>query len=198
MPVMNGLEATIILRNELKINTPIIALSANAFRSDIDKCIQVGMNDYITKPFEEKDLLNTVFKVMNLNVSFDSQKIKDMEIEKTDLFSINKLQEMGDDQFVSKMLYLFVETTPPFIVRIKKAIENQDIEEIKRVAHTIKPSFDSFMIEAIYNDVCEMEQFNDFLTSVDELFAKAEHVTSVLLEIVEEMKEHQLYKRLVQ
>jgi signal transduction histidine kinase/DNA-binding LacI/PurR family transcriptional regulator/ActR/RegA family two-component response regulator len=52
MPIMDGCEATSIIRNELAVTaTPIIAMSANAFEADIRHCIDLGMNDYITKPF---------------------------------------------------------------------------------------------------------------------------------------------------
>ena len=62
MPIMNGFDATIYIRKELKLNTPIIALTADVTTVDVDKCIAVGMNDYISKPIDEK-LLYT--KIMN-------------------------------------------------------------------------------------------------------------------------------------
>ena len=63
MPVMGGMEATQILRNEMHITTPIIALSANAFKNEIDQCMKIGMNAYVTKPFEEKQLLDAIIPV---------------------------------------------------------------------------------------------------------------------------------------
>lgn len=60
MPEMDGLEATRIIREELKINTPIIAITANAVKEELESYIEKGMNDYITKPFEEKTLLGKI------------------------------------------------------------------------------------------------------------------------------------------
>ena len=60
MPEMDGLEATRIIREELKINTPIIAITANAVKEELESYIEKGMNDYITKPFEEKTLLSKI------------------------------------------------------------------------------------------------------------------------------------------
>ncbi|QGK73388.1 PAS domain S-box protein [Flavobacterium sp. SLB02] len=60
MPEMDGIEATIKIREELKLQTPIIALTASAFKSEFDKCKNAGMDDYITKPFEEFDLIETI------------------------------------------------------------------------------------------------------------------------------------------
>jgi len=62
MPVMNGLDATAIIRQEIDTHIPIIALTANAIKGESDKCIQAGMNDYVSKPFEEEHLINTMIK----------------------------------------------------------------------------------------------------------------------------------------
>jgi len=87
MPEMDGLTATRLIRRcettrtpkarenvkclvELasKIygsHTPIIALTANAMLGDREKCLQAGMDDYITKPFEEKEMFSTLQRVVN-------------------------------------------------------------------------------------------------------------------------------------
>jgi CheY-like chemotaxis protein len=56
MPIMNGLEATRHIREDLHLNTPIIALTANTSICDRDICIAAGMDDYLTKPFHPADL----------------------------------------------------------------------------------------------------------------------------------------------
>lgn len=59
MPEMNGYEATEFIRKKLppeKCNVPIIAMTAHAFTSEIEKCKALGMNDYISKPFNETEL----------------------------------------------------------------------------------------------------------------------------------------------
>jgi signal transduction histidine kinase/CheY-like chemotaxis protein len=59
MPEMDGYEATSIIIDHLKTNRPIIiAMTANAMKSDRDKCMEVGMDDYITKPLKVEDLQN--------------------------------------------------------------------------------------------------------------------------------------------
>ena len=56
MPIMDGLEATREIRKE-NVNIPIIALTANAFDSDKQKSLDVGCNDYMTKPIIASELL---------------------------------------------------------------------------------------------------------------------------------------------
>ncbi len=56
MPIMSGFEATQILRQR-RVSIPIIAMTANAIKGDKEKCIEAGMDDYISKPFRQKELL---------------------------------------------------------------------------------------------------------------------------------------------
>jgi signal transduction histidine kinase/FixJ family two-component response regulator len=62
MPIMNGLEATEYIRKELKVDIPIIALTANASASEKEKCLSLKMNDYITKPFKSGELVGIILK----------------------------------------------------------------------------------------------------------------------------------------
>ena len=60
MPVMNGFDSTTRIRE--KSNVPIIALTATATKTEADKCFEIGMNDYISKPFKPQELY---IKIMN-------------------------------------------------------------------------------------------------------------------------------------
>jgi len=63
MPIMDGYEATLQIRkNYSKKELPILALTANAINDQIEKCKEVGMNDCITKPIMEHDLVEKVNK----------------------------------------------------------------------------------------------------------------------------------------
>ncbi|HXU27677.1 MAG TPA: ATP-binding protein, partial [Bacteroidia bacterium] len=66
MPEMNGYETTEFIRHELKLNVPIIAMTAHALPGEREKCISFGMTDYISKPIKELDLLNVITKYINV------------------------------------------------------------------------------------------------------------------------------------
>jgi len=66
MPLMNGLEATRVIRNELKLSIPIVALTANAIKGESDQCLAAGMNAFVSKPFEENDLINAIASLLKL------------------------------------------------------------------------------------------------------------------------------------
>lgn len=60
MPVMDGIMASNIIRNELKVSTPIAALTANVFPEDKEECLKAGMNDFLTKPLNKGALLASI------------------------------------------------------------------------------------------------------------------------------------------
>jgi signal transduction histidine kinase/CheY-like chemotaxis protein len=66
MPEMNGYETTEHIRDELKLTTPIIAMTAHALPGEREKCISFGMTDYISKPIKELDLRNVITKYINV------------------------------------------------------------------------------------------------------------------------------------
>ena len=65
MPVMDGVEATGIIRNKLNSSIPIIALTAHALKHEVDRFLAAGMNDHIAKPFDIAILKNKIFKLIN-------------------------------------------------------------------------------------------------------------------------------------
>lgn len=69
MPLMDGYEATRIIRKELNITTPIVAMTANVMTQDIEKCIQAGMNFHIGKPFEVEDFYGTLLEALHVSLS---------------------------------------------------------------------------------------------------------------------------------
>lgn len=62
MPEMDGYEATGVIRKKLKLNIPIVAMTAHAMPGEKDKCLGFGMTDYISKPIKETDLHNLIIK----------------------------------------------------------------------------------------------------------------------------------------
>lgn len=73
MPVMGGFEATGNIRHYEKLNglprTPIIALTAHAMLGDRDKCIQAGMDDYLSKPLDSSRMVQTIPKCSAMNLA---------------------------------------------------------------------------------------------------------------------------------
>ncbi len=197
MPIMSGIDATKIIRNELKVKTPIIALSANAFKSEIDACLRIGMNDYVTKPFEEQDLLRVIVKHYKTPKKRKDKKqvsTKQHNDETYTLYDLQNLNEMsrGNTGFVQKMLHLFVETTPQYLEQINTLYEERDIVGIKKVAHKMKPSIGNMGIIAIKQDIRDIEHFDDEGQSQENLKVLIEKVNRILSDVVKQLKEKEL------
>lgn len=79
MPLMDGYEATRIIRKELKVTTPIIAMTANVMSHDIEKCILMGMELHIGKPFDVEDFYGTLLEALHVSLVFaEKEKVEDI------------------------------------------------------------------------------------------------------------------------
>ena len=145
MPLVDGIEATKTLKKKEKINTPIIAVSANAFKNEIDKCYKAGMSGYIIKPYEEEELLQIIQEEVN------KTHIK--------LYDLNKLIKMSknDTEFINRMTNLFIKVSSETLVNIDKALKDGDISIIKKEVHKLKPTFNNMSITILDKDIKILE-----------------------------------------
>jgi PAS domain S-box-containing protein len=148
MPVMDGLEATRHIRQELASNIPIIALTANAVKGEMEKCIQAGMNDYLSKPFEEEDLIRLIAKWLGRETHFGPAKTT--KLDDTPLYDLCKLKQItrGDEKFIIKMLQVFISETTNSIVNLEQAFELKDIKQVQFLAHRMKSSLNNLNISS--------------------------------------------------
>jgi PAS domain S-box-containing protein len=64
MPVMDGFETTRQLRQQLRLETPVLAMTASAIRDGRNRCLEVGMNDYMLKPFELQEFFERIARLL--------------------------------------------------------------------------------------------------------------------------------------
>jgi CheY-like chemotaxis protein/HPt (histidine-containing phosphotransfer) domain-containing protein len=157
MPVMNGFEATQLIRKELLSKIPVIALTANAIKGENEKCIEAGMNDYISKPFKEEDFVSTIARWLGKEITLNASSAQ--EVSGSSLFKLDKLYSIsrGNDDFVKKMTALFVEQAPASVKEINEAYKINDFAKIKAVAHRMKPSIDNLDIVSLTGDIRQIE-----------------------------------------
>lgn len=136
MPGMGGIAATQVIRTELRLRTPIIALTANAIKGDREKYLAAGMNNYLSKPFEQNELQRTLNEYLQPSI-FTRQGNTSAP-----LYSLDRLNEMaeGDTSFVDKMIALYLEQMPIILADLEKASREKDLQEIAAVAHKVKSS----------------------------------------------------------
>lgn len=196
MPIMDGFEATEIIRDELNLHIPIIALTANAFKSELELCIKIGMNDFVTKPFEEAKLIGCISKWIEMDITALKQTVdKNLHLKSDVFYSLKKLiiSSRNDNNYVSKMIKIFIEQTELSIVQIKEAYVAKDLDTVFKVIHRIKPSIDSMGIEIIKNEVREIEKLAKEGKNSEDLKNKIVFVLTILYESIEQLKKEKAY-----
>ncbi len=166
MPVMDGVEATEYIREQLNLKTPIIALTANAFKHDIELYLHKGMNDFITKPYDEQDFFRKIDHVLSLlkvkSASTPNEQTKVDEVEKVNkLYNITQLEQMsrGNNSFVTKMISIFINQTKENIGIMENSIATSNFDEVKRIAHKIRPSIGQMGILSLKNQARAIETY---------------------------------------
>lgn len=137
MPQMDGYVATQTIREELKLNTPIIAMTAHALAGERERCMSRGMNEYISKPINEEEL----FKLIT---NFGLQKTESPEITPIAFKYIDltymQLISGGNKSFEQTVTKQFIDNIPPHLEDLSTACENWDFTTVKLRAHDLKSS----------------------------------------------------------
>jgi PAS domain S-box-containing protein len=194
MPIMGGIEAVLIIRNELNITTPIIALTANAFKTEIDQCKKAGMNDYVAKPFDEDILIETIAKyTMNKITSVAEPEFPETaSIEK--LYNLTTLQNLSrnNNEFVLKMVGIFVEQTIATIEKIDAALESNNFLEISRLIHKIRSSTDNMGILSIRSEMKTLEKIAKETQNKGQITAIYKLVKETLQLVISQLQKDEL------
>jgi CheY-like chemotaxis protein len=137
MPKLDGISASKIIRNELKIDTPILAQSANTVQKDIDACYLAGMNAYIAKPFTIEQLIDKLSLFLRHS---NASNQKTMSLQKLAMKYAHKKED------ADKLYKLFIHTTSQDLQSMRNMIAHESWTDLKNLAHKLKSSFMAFEI----------------------------------------------------
>lgn len=141
MPLLNGYEATMHIRDIENItgkHTPVIGLTANAMKSDREKCIEAGMDDYLSKPLKLNDLFSAVERVKE-KIS-NNIKATDTHVITNSLVSLDILLEnlKDDHEVLQSILQKFDSTVMGYMTAIETSAKRGLAYEIIPLSHTLK------------------------------------------------------------
>lgn len=195
MPELDGIETTKLIRSELKLSTPVIALTANAFKTEIEKCKEAGMDDYITKPFDENLMVEIISKHAGRSTgSFEAEE-KEFTSEGK-LYDLNSLYDLSkdDNEFVDTVLKMFISQTPEILEKAGNKIKENDFTEVYKLMHQIKPSIEILGIYSILEEVKELERLAKENQNKEQITLLFKVVNDTLQEAVLQMQQNELCK----
>ncbi|MGZ8536848.1 MAG: ATP-binding protein [Flavisolibacter sp.] len=129
MPEMDGYTATSVIRNEMHMDVPIIAMTAHAMVGEKEKCLQLGMNDYVSKPIKETVLYNIIAR--------HAQHIPEPQAQHIQLDYLHQLSG-NDTNFEKEILQQFLLQAPQELEQMEEHIKTNDFDHVRRIAHSLK------------------------------------------------------------
>ncbi len=161
MPEMNGFDATEYIRNTMHSDIPIIALTADVTTVDLEKCRFVGMNDYISKPVDEKILYSKIVGLVKKHsVNIESKTEAIAEIKKARCISMEYLSQRtkSNPVLMMEMISLYLAQTPPLISAMKKGFQDRDWKSVYSAVHKMIPSFSIVGIHTDFENMAKKVQ----------------------------------------
>ena len=143
MPEMNGFEATDYIRNTMKSDIPIIALTADVTTVDVTKCKEVGMDDCVSKPVDEKILYSKIVGLLKKTPLLVATEAIVAQIEQIKLTNLSYLNQRtkSNPKLMMEMISVYLEQTPPLISSMKQSLLDKDWVMLNSAVHKMLPSF---------------------------------------------------------
>jgi signal transduction histidine kinase/DNA-binding response OmpR family regulator len=155
MPVMDGFAATTEIRRHEQQHgrarsLPIIAITANALQGDRESCLAAGMDDYLSKPFTQQALGQTIGRWINLPRMAPAPDeppplpaalpSAEHTINPQALQNIRALSATNGDALLERVLQAYLKDTPPHLQALRQALAAGDTEQLRKTAHSLKSS----------------------------------------------------------
>ncbi len=165
MPVMDGYSTTKEIRQTLKLKTPIIAMTAHALAGEREKCLQYGMDDYISKPLRE----NQLHQLINQYTKGDFDSTILTSPPDPHHYRFIKLQYMkeissGNKEYEKLVTEQFIEAIQEELTALETAWNEGDIKKMQHVAHNMKTTVSVMgLYKSLQNylDALENEEINE-------------------------------------
>jgi PAS domain S-box-containing protein len=152
MPVMNGMDATKIIRTQMHLKTPIIALTANVIEGDKERYLSYGMDGYLSKPIDVEALEKILCRYGSIKQKDAGQKL---DVEKQ-YVKINEKLGLSRDT-AQRLLETFLQSVTETLPLLKEACKEQNLQEIYEYAHRIKGAAGSLFIDEVYEAMVKIE-----------------------------------------
>jgi PAS domain S-box-containing protein len=174
MPVMGGFEATRVIREREVARdrrTPIIAMTAHAMKGDRERCLEAGMDDYVSKPVKPSDLVAALERAVPRAGTAGAAREPDGAAgnvsdppaaagSTSSVFDRDQLLERleGDGALLDEIIALYRETCPALVADLRQAASSRDGDAVYRTAHALKGMVAQFGAPAATTALLEIER----------------------------------------
>jgi PAS domain S-box-containing protein len=189
MPEMNGYETTFTIRHNLKSEVPIIAMTAHAMAGEQDKCLALGMNDYISKPINA----NLLFEKMLQATSSSSMDVKE-QTHRARVINLNFLIDSmgGKKEVIRETIDIFLSQVPEDIAILNEAVNTGDYQRIKNYAHKMKSTVSLIGMHDLEPVLVEMENLGAVKKDIDRIKELNKTLNDLCKQGIEEMQQERL------
>jgi two-component system, sensor histidine kinase and response regulator len=183
MPEMNGFDATASILDWEKANhtahVPIVAMTAHALSGDRERCLEAGMDDYLSKPLHADDLRAKLESVLRTeeNISGPSEDGAMFDREE----ALRNVE--GDEELLQQLFVIFRKDFPRLLQAVRFAVERRDASYLQRSAHALKSTLMVLGAKPISSTVFHLETMGRCgeLGGVEEVLARLEKQASRLM-----------------
>jgi CheY-like chemotaxis protein len=176
MPVMDGMAATAEIRRheqqQGRTRLPVVAITANALPGDRETCLAAGMDDYLSKPFTQQGLGETLARWIRLprvparqaDAQVDVQPARARAgadpLNPRALDNIRALDNGNGKtpSLLRRVMQSYLDSTPQQLAALRAALEAKQPDELRRIAHSLKSGSANVGAEALARLCKEMEQ----------------------------------------
>lgn len=139
MPGIDGLETTGRIRSVTGVKQPvIIAVTANALPGDRERCLAAGMNDYLSKPIQAKELERILIQYGGAGTGRKGQESISVDPER--IATLRQLEEASGKTIVDSLVQMYLTDTPLRMNELRRALRLRDEQALHLTAHTLKGS----------------------------------------------------------
>ncbi len=159
MPEMDGLEATAALRRReagTGRRLPILAMTAYAMKGDRERCLDAGMDGYISKPIRARELLDAVAG-LTAKAPEAPPEAPALPPEEAPDWAAAEARVGGDKQHLAELVRIFLGQCPGWVEELRRGVAAGDAAPVKTAAHNLKSCLGSFSAQAAYDDALRLE-----------------------------------------
>jgi len=161
MPEMGGFEATAAIRASERASgtrVPIVAMTAHAMKGDRERCLAAGMDAYLTKPLDSKQLCETVERIAGAHGAAPPAAEEDRDAGEAAIPDVVLARVGGDRQLLAEISRLFLDDAPRHLERIRAALDARDAEALRRAAHGLKGAAANFDADGVVGAARALEE----------------------------------------